>query len=470
MDATICLKSLLIALTMCLAPARLSGQDFGPVDVTDAPVATHIQSFNRRLAENPPASLVLFDSDERAWENHFEHIIREDPFVMLNLYYYDELKISSEIGSIFREREGWPEQMPRWVIFDSGGKIVVDGDAPPTAAQLSEACARANIIGRIESYRRFLRDHPGHEEARDVMLKEMVSVAEFRTRHALQIAEYIMPHSEILINRQTGVTSDGGEPSTEQIKLFSGLDYEADERIWRDYCTELQKHLDGKLWQLGGIPSDAYNITYTRKRISPTIFSQWAVFSPMTKELYSRMASKIENALLLQPSSTVLWGYWVTLQKTGVGKAMKELLKYLEPSPNVTQNNWPPMSVLVPYIESCRGNGDWRIIQDLVEPIWESKIRSITAYSAAVEGNVINLEGQFSYLSIFTYTFWTDIIEAYVEALLTQNRLSDAERVMSQWTEGDGWQGAFFVAADIAERLGYESIAKAWREEAEREW
>jgi hypothetical protein len=65
--------------------------------------------------------------------------------------------------------------------------------------------------------------------------------------------------------------------------------------------------------------------------------------------------------------------------------------------------------------------------------------------------------------SDFSQGFWVSSGEVYLEALLRQQRLSDAEQMMKTWVAGSGWPGAFVSAATIADRLGYESAAKSWR-------
>jgi Na+-transporting NADH:ubiquinone oxidoreductase subunit NqrE len=55
-----------------------------------------------------------------------------------------------------------------------------------------------------------------------------------------------------------------------------------------------------------------------------------------------------------------------------------------------------------------------------------------------------------------------------LESLLRLQRLNEAEQVMKAWASASGWNGAFPAAAAIAEKLGYESVAKSWREMGER--
>jgi hypothetical protein len=68
----------------------------------------------------------------------------------------------------------------------------------------------------------------------------------------------------------------------------------------------------------------------------------------------------------------------------------------------------------------------------------------------------------------FNQGFWASNGEAYLEALLRQGRLADAERMMNEWESASGWPGAFLAAADMAEKLGYDSAAKAWRKKGEK--
>jgi len=446
------IKMLIRALIICLIHGILASQSTSTTTITRVDNIAMDRSFIRSLRANPPAVLVLFDTKDKEWEQDFERIRREDPFAILNLNFI-RLAIDQGTGEELREREGWLKQKPHWAIY-SKGRLVADGAILPTSAQLADACADAGIISWVETYRRFLREHPNHEEARGVMLQEMVATAAIRTRNALQVPEF-RKTGRFVSTEIGGINmsdaQDTGEPSAEQLESLPELTPDADERIWKDYCVELQRYLEGVLWQ-----SEGNNAPSSRP-----IITAWAKFSPITKAAYSKAAITVEAALARQPSSITLWGLWVTLQKTGVGKSMKELLSELQPSPNVAPDDWPPTSIRTPYLKSCRETGDWRTIQELVEPIWDRLSNINQALQSAKVENTANLIGD---INLFERTFWVSSGEAYIESLLRQQRLADAEQMMRTWEAGRGWPGAFVSAAAIADRLGYTSAAKAWKE------
>jgi hypothetical protein len=295
------------------------------------------------------------------------------------------------------------------------------------------------------------------------MLVEMVAAAELRTRGALGVAE---AKNEPALQTSYFITTGGGttldqderDPTAEQIKSLPELANDADERIWRGYCTEFQHYLEGTLWQANG------NIVINRpvmvtpfSNFNVAITSVWAVFSPIAKAAYARAAAKVEDALMRQPSSIGLWDLWMTLHKTGAGTPMKKLLADLQPSPTLSPTNWPPPSIRQAYIKACRENEDWMAIQELVVPMWETAV-------SFVQMTQSNLGAQArGVASAFNQGFWASTGEAYMEALLKQGRLPDAQQIMSTWESNSGWPGAFLTAADMAEKLGYDSAAKAWR-------
>jgi len=330
----------------------------------------------------------------------------------------------------------------------------------------------------VEVYRRFLREHPNHEQARMTLLIEMADVAVKRTRYALQIPESSTV-SNILSNMSISATSSGGigvnvqgqqDPTSEQIQSLPELTAEADERIWRDYCIEFQRYLEGAIWQ-AGVESRQGAVSISRSD-SRQVVSSWAVFSPLARAAYKRAATTVEAALARQPSSAEIWALWATLNKTGAGSSMKELLEVLEPSPTVAPANWPPSSVLVEYLRSCRENGDWKTILDLVQPQWDlmssmgnflgndGLARLGQATTSVVGPDGMTIAGN----PFLSQNFWMSRGEAYLEALLMRQRLADAEQMMRTWASNSGWQGAFPLAASIAEKLNYEGVAKAWRE------
>jgi hypothetical protein len=333
--------------------------------------------------------------------------------------------------------------------------MIADGALLPFAAQLAEACAAANIVGKVEMLRRFMREHPDHEEARGAMLQEMLTIAETRTRYFLQIPEFRAIPGVAMITQIDGVWTDkgDGDPTASQLENLPELTADADERIWEEYCAILQRHTEGALWQSG----DSTVPAFMASPQSRPIVSAWAGFSPMAKGAYSKAAPRVEAALARQPSSPALWGLWLAMHKAGAGRPMKELLAALKPGPNVAPADWPPTSIRTPYLKMCREAGDWRVIQDLVEPIWVSlrDIPRITMDSDIPMGA----------FSVFSQGFWLTNAEAYLEALLRRQRLSDAEQMMKTWASGSGWPGAFLSAASIAERLGFEGTAKSWREQ-----
>ena len=477
------ISTLLKALVICLIPCVLVGQAAG---ITQGSRPMPLSNFLRMVASNPPASLVLFDTRDKVWEREFERIRREDPYAMLNLNFIT-LTIDQGAGNELREREGWPGQTPRWAIFSANGRISADGAALPTSTQLADECSRASIIGKAETYRRFLMEYPYHEEARKTLLQEMLTVAGIRTRNALQVPEYRAPRQEGIIllagGLAGGARADGGDPSAEQIESLPELTPEADERIWRDYCVELQRYLEGALWQTdgGGASLDPSNAAaawsaslssltgaLTGNR-SGQIVSAWARFSPMTMAAYTKAAITVEAALVRQPSSSTLWGLWETLKKAGAGSSMKELLANLQPSPDVAPADWPPASVRASYLRLCRETGDWKAIQDLVEPAWNSLASMGQELRIISNRNTQGAPGPNALaISLFNQGFWVSSGEAYLEALLNQQRLSDAEDMMKTWASGSGWPGAFSAAAAIAERLGYESVGKSWRAMGEK--
>jgi hypothetical protein len=295
------------------------------------------------------------------------------------------------------------------------------------------------------------------------MLQEMLIIAGIRTRNALQVPEYRLPSSGVFIANIDGIDAmdpNRGNPTAEQAESLPELVPDVDERIWRDYCIELQRYLEGPLWQSGASGTMA---------IPRPIVSPWAMFSPTAKATYSRIAATIESALQRQPSSTVLWGLWMTLKKTGAGSSMGQLLEILQPSPTVAAANWPPPSIRTEYLNFCRERGDWRAIQELVEPTWDSMVSRGNLFAQAnrnINFQVQSADGPQSMsinLSPYNQGFWLSNGAAYLEALLRLGRTNDADSMMRTWAANSGWEGAFSAAAEIAERLRYESLARSWR-------
>jgi len=439
--------------------------------------------FYRVLSTRPSASLVLFDTKNKDWEKDFAQTRQEDPFAVYNLGFIS-FTIDQGVGDELREKEGWPKDAPRWAIYDTKGRCVANGATLPTSAQLADACSSAGIRSLAEIYRRFLMEYPNHEEARRALLQELADVAEKRTRFALQVPQsQSRSQSGVSISANSGGFSFDNQnstgPSSEQVESLPELTAEIDERIWRDYCIEFQRYLEGAIWKVGyelgpgtilGGPGTILSFG------SRHVVSSWAIFSPLARAAYKKAAATVEAALARQPSSTTIWRLWATLNKTGAGSSMKELLETLEPSPTVAPANWPPSSVMAEYLRSCRENGDWKTILDVVQPQWDftssvvvigneisSQIRQAQTTTQRTVRSIGPDGMQIVDNPFLSQSFWVSRGEAYLEALLRRQRLADAEQMMKTWASTSGWLGAFPLAAAIAEKLGYESLAKSWR-------
>ena len=469
------IKTWTTVLAISAIPAAIFGQQSQiRIETRDASSFMTATLFYRQFSTRPPASLVLFDTKDKGWEKDFAQIRREDPFAVYNLDFVS-FTIDQGVGDELREKEGWPKYAPRWAIYDTKGQCVANGATLPTSAQLADACSSAGIRSNVEVYRRFLREHPNHEQARMTMLGEMADVAVKRTRYALQVPESRTTSSISVSATSSGAIGvgfqNGQDPSPEQIESLPELTAEADERIWRDYCIEFQKYLEGAIWQ----NSEGSALRSTLRFDSRPVVSSWAIFSPLARAAYKKAAATVEAALARQPSSTAIWSLWAILNKTGVGSSMKELLETLEPSPTVAPSNWPPSSVMAEYLKSCRENGDWKTIMDLVKPSWDLLSMLVnrsgqrggsdtSPQTPQITRRIVGPSGvQVESDPFLNQGFWTSQGEAYLEALLRQQRLADAEQMMTTWASSSGWQGAFPLAAAIAEKMGYESLAKSWR-------
>ena len=100
------ISTLIKTLAICLIPCVLAGQ-FAGYESSRQPAS--LNNFLRQVVYNPPASLVLFDTVDKVWEQEFKRIRREDPYAILNLNFIT-LVTGQAASNELREREGWPAQ------------------------------------------------------------------------------------------------------------------------------------------------------------------------------------------------------------------------------------------------------------------------------------------------------------------------------------------------------------------------
>ena len=309
-------------------------------------------------------------------------------------------------------------------------------------------------------YRRFLREHPNHEEARSNMLQEMAVIAGIRTRNALQVLEQ-RTSGQQLFTMVGGVRTDNpdrGDPSPGQIEscrnwrrkrmsAFGGI-------VGRNICVIWKACFGRLVWVAVKLWGEAHSNPLGR-------------FQPNDKSRVQKGGFHGRGSVpLRQPTSSDLWGLWITLFKTGACNPTKELLAGLQPSPLVAPAEWPPTSIRAEYLNLCRETGDRKAMQELVEPICVSMGSSRAAREVRQALRNTNIPGLVSVGDIagFSHGFQLSNGEVYQEALLRLQKLNEVDRMMNARASGSGWPGAFLSAAAPADRLGCESPAKTWRD------
>jgi len=220
----------------------------------------------------------------------------------------------------------------KWALLDPNFKVLAQGTGSPSTAALLQALEASNLETPASVGRRFIKEHPSHSEAREMLLRELKRVAEQKTKEAI------------------GADADNS-------RLLSDQD---DHAIWWEYSQIFRLALSSAL-ERGRITSNIDDFT-----------SEQFIHSPLMKNLARLMLPQVEACLQRQPTNDFLWASWVslsglneyhpfgTLKETLVLAPMSDPLSDLPPS-------WPRSKLLEQY----QSSSNWQGVLDVQEWRWE---------------------------------------------------------------------------------------------------
>jgi hypothetical protein len=371
------------------------------------------EAFDRELKKNRLGTWLVLEDEGAAWGATIRAALDDDALVTLNL----PLKVVSggkkpdALAATLRDRYGWAKGA-HWALVDAKGFVLVERSTQPTVPGLVSATEQAGVKSRTQELEEFLKQNPDHLEAQGALLKELVNIANRRTRKALGN----LP--EKLVGAQPVPT----EPPRQ-------LDAEADLKIWSTVVLRLGQLLQGAWREAAVYPAVA-------------IMASTAEHSPSMAALLTHYKGDMEDALRRRPTGPELWYLWLAASSKCGGWSLASLLQSLQPLPGIVPGEWPPAMALNEFVKDAKGRGDWSAIRGVLEPRLEN-LRT-DGFRASGEG------------------LWNSVISPLLEALVSLGDIPAADQLIGDSMSLDSWSGLPGQARDLATRLNRPDLAARW--------
>jgi hypothetical protein len=206
-------------------------------------------------------------------------------------------QLDPPLQELLQRREGWPEGIAYWSLFDSKGRVLTHGPGLPTADTLYQTLSNNNVETPADFLRRFVREHPSSFEAKTVFLQELFRIASYKTRQKF--------------GEDAGINPD------------HMLSSEDDRAIWGEYaslCRQVLQHL--------------LNQNRTPWTWAGPNASDIFIHSRAMKEVAAWILPQLETSLYRQPTNDLLWSLWVSMSDLAeAGRSFRELKESLVLSP-----------------------------------------------------------------------------------------------------------------------------------------
>lgn len=410
-----------------------------------------------RVLDKHAFTLVVFDTREGAWREAFEQLTAEDTLAEVRLL----LRVAgSGSGPALYKREEW-KPGPHWALMDERGTVLAHGATLPQASTLRQAVEATGLPSRLEGLRAFVRQHPDQFEAREALVLHLRDAATRRALKALGLRPPPPPDPSIAPRSFGDVTgfSHSNVPSPEeQLAKLQGKDLpsDRDETIWGDYARELAKVFENDGW--AAVPfAGTYKATHTVQR---RLVSPLARFSPLCRDTCERLLPKIEALLERYPSHGRAWQLWCDFAQV-TGRSAKPLLASLTP-PSGPATDWPPIILRRTLLQQAREGGDWRAVTEFSSEIYD-QILGMAKGERAYANSGKATKG-FKPSPWLDEQVWDTVVSPLVEAYLAQDKVREAEGVLSTWEDFSGWKGAYAKAAELARKTQRPELAKTWEQ------
>lgn len=437
------MRRLLPALVAASLAAPLAAQI---ITMGSASEPKELATFLARLSTDRP-TLVVLDTPKAGWGTTFRALFRKDPLVE---YFPQQgfrvLAAGEGIGAQLAAREGW-EAVPRWLLIDGHGRIHAESRECPTAEILTTALRDAGWRPPLEALEKALAQRPDHLGFQQDRLRRLLELAEVRTRARLELPD---PKEE-RGSRMSIMDGEGfdfsNQPASQdpfQGRTVQDLSSTEDAALWGPFAEALTRYVAQEAW---ATQPNGFRYRSMNMRGFLPVATPFARVSPTCREAYTRVLEATEAALRRVPTSAALWGLWTSLSAF-VDRPLEPLLASMAPSP-LAEAAWPPASLRLQAMREAMAAKHWPRAESLVKDHWA---RLLELGSSSKEDQ-----------SLLTSTQWDRIGSPYLEILLRQDRVSDAEALLDAWERHQGWKGVRSRAESLARSLGQTTLAERWK-------
>ena len=337
-----------------------------------------------------------------------------------------------------------------WALTDNKGRRLLQGDKLPGAADLRNALDAAGAKSPIRVLRGFLKQHPGHLDARVHLLEHLREIAENRTRNALQLnirfPDELGPNDPAFFSSEFSSALYGVSPAIDTSQLEGArLNPEDDIKIWGAYAQELWTVFSSGDWRLipmyiGQIPLET---------CSPTMIQTYRRHIPGIAAYFEEL-----------PSDANLWTYYGWVTSITKQSSTKTMLDRLTPSPGAL---WPTGTMLNILATEEAAKGNWGFLADTMMSNWYRYRSSISNPGLRI------LVGESAPDSVKTAfntgrldVIWQLYLKLLLESLIRTDRIADAETILIDTASIPGYGDVQRRAAELALRCGRSDLQTKW--------
>ncbi|MDR2560885.1 MAG: hypothetical protein LBC63_03835 [Holophagales bacterium] len=298
----------------------------------------------------------------------------------------------------------------KWTLFDPNFKVLAQGKGLPSAAALLQALEASSLETPASVGRRFIKEHPSHSEARELLLRELKRVAEQKTKDTI------------------GADADSS-------RLLSDQD---DHAIWWEYSQIFRLALSSAL-ERGRITSNIDDFT-----------SAQFIHSPLMKSLAHAMLPQVEACMQRQPTDVFLWANWVSLSGLNEYRPFGSIIETLTLAPmSDPSSDLPPPRPRSKLLEQYQSSSNWQGVLDVQEWRWEGMRDGLKSDPTALTGRL-----------------WERNCQPMLEAYLRLGREREARDLFEFWAlyaPSREWVRIKPIAAAVAEKCGKSELAERWK-------
>ena len=358
---------------------------------------------------NTSPRLVLINA-ENADKQQIDAMLRQG---RLTDWFLSRADLDPGLPELMRQKEGWPDGVAYWALFDAKNNVIAHGPGLPTEGALCQILEQSGIETQTSAYRRFIKEHPSRIDAKEAFLRVLKRIAEQKTKEGLDEGAGV--NTALLLNE------------------------EDDRAIWGEYAPLYRQLLPYYLEQC--------KLTMDWYRYNP-FDSEYFIHSQTMRNLAPALLPQVEDSLMRQPKDDdFLWGVWSALSDLVEPWRFTDLKENLVLQPYAYDpTNIPSYSARWSLLERYSARSNWQRVIAIQEWRWEAMRANLELDPTSMEEFLWRREMK-------------HLLEAYLR-LEKNNEANELVRIISQSPE---WLIIKQSAVELAEKCGRGALAERWK-------